>query len=195
MWDNAQDANMRIARSVIRYDGFPVFVHEVLETRDGLMVYYSTMEEDAGNLAGEPVPLTDNGWDFTPVPLGYLNTPRYGALYSSRVPIRKWKQGLHMENFVVRRGERHYEVGEFLNDQVLTNCILGNYPKFKQCLDKVLKDRESAAFHRHYALVPADAGLVWLLHKEDKVGYVADGEAHLGPEYEYLKEELAEAMT
>lgn len=185
MWDNQEDARMRIADCIVKFGGYPVLVENV---NADLEVRYRRLplrDRDSAHL-------TDPGWDWSPVSTGFLN---HGdkAIWSTRLPVRKWKQGLHHTNVMF---SPNVEVAlELLESEAFYRTMTGQYPQFeavmKKVMDKVLK---SAAFDRHYAIDRSGLGLPYLLHRGNKVGWLEGDTLKLGDGYEYLREEVNEAI-
>ncbi len=102
--------------------------------------------------------------DLTPVKLGYANSKVYAA-YVSRCPVRKdWKQGLRgttMRVLVPNVGQSDAAIPS----KVLGQTIIGEYPSFEACIEKVKNGIvNSMAFSRSVAV---GAGLL-LWHKGER---------------------------
>lgn len=173
-WDYA---NSRLAGTVVRLDGEPVFVHSINPGMVGVLAklndLYNSFEADAKAL------------DLVPVPLGMCNF-REQAHYLSRVPLRRdWKQGLRKENF-------HSETVhvQLIPPEILRAVIVGEYPTLEECFAMMAKKKiKSAAWHRHWAITSENE----LLYKnEGCVGIVEGKELILDGAYRYLQEALRE---
>lgn len=173
-WDYA---NSRLAGTVVRLDGEPVFVHSIERGMKGVLSklsdLYTPFEADAKAL------------DLVPVPLGMCNF-REQAHYLSRIPMRRdWKQGLRKENFAC--ATLHVQL---IPPEILRAVIVGEYPTLDECLAMCAKKKAmSAAWHRHWA-VTADNKLRY--KNEGPVGIVEGKELILDDKYRYLQEALRE---
>jgi hypothetical protein len=80
--------------------------------------------------------------------------------------------------------------------QEFVDCIKGKYPNLEEATEK-LKSRDtfSVAFNRVFALVKDSSleDLIYLYHKQDKVGFIMNGELSLAKKARCLKESLREA--
>lgn len=188
MWDNPDDANMRLAGCVVRHAGRVVYVERI----DGDMDVLYTVVGDQ-NEQTKMAPLDDPDWDFSPMPTGYMNIGDV-AYYVERVPCRRWKHGLHPDNVMV--SPPRLPVRNFMKRPEFRASIENKYPSFDEVLKAVRQRAErSRAFCKHYALRRDEVGLVWLLYRDIKVGWLEDDSSiHLGPEFEFLKEDIAEVM-
>lgn len=190
MWDNQGDAQMRTAGSIVRWKGDPVYIKEVYINDNrkvaARMVNLRTGKQHRSILASKD-------WDWTPVPTGFVNV-RSRTFYVSRVPIRKWKQGLHRDN--VKIVPQNPGGRDIIRTAEFAACVRRDYPSFEECMTR-LDDKiaVSWAFHPEWAVERDPSGLTWLLHRSRKVGWLQDDEAKLGEEYGYLKESYAEARA
>lgn len=189
MYDNAHDANMRLSESVIMFNGRPVYIHNVREERP-LMVVFSYLSGDKGEILKS---IEDDRFSLTPVKLGYMNY-QGKAVYTQRIPCRRWKQGLHRENFDV--GEQHHMDRAILTTAEMEDTILNKYLSYKEALNQVATGEcQSAAYHRSFCFSKCEeTGLVWLSYRGERAGWVQDGRAVLGEHSQYLAEELEASL-
>lgn len=99
--------------------------------------------------------------DFTPPDfrLGMLNTES-GAVWVSRKPVRKMHVGLCKGNIVVEalpapyldRADRVIQSVYNLNSVELAECISGEYPDFRTCIEYVKEFVTTVAFERQFAI-------------------------------------------
>lgn len=173
-WDYA---NSRLAGTVVRLDGEPVFVHSVGPGMRGVLSKLSDLHN--------PFEADAKGLDLIPVPLGMCNF-KGQAHYLSRIPMRRdWKQGLRKENF----GSATVHV-QLIPPEVLRAVIVGEYPTLAECFLLCTKKKvTSAAWHRHWAIT-ADNRILY--KNEGPVGIVEDKELILDDKHRYLQEALKE---
>jgi hypothetical protein len=185
MFDNKRDAEMRINKSVVMYKKRPVYITGISEK------LYCTAHELGDPGAEHRFKVTSRLLDLKPVKTGYLNLER-NTVYLVRTPVRRWKQGLNAENIRI-----HADVagGARLLDTVsMRNCILNAYPKYPEAIASIREGWRSIAFHRHYAMSAGPAGLVFLLYRGDKVGWIKDDSPVISDEYRFIEEELQEVI-
>jgi hypothetical protein len=197
-YDNVNDAQMRLGGTVIRYNGKPVYVIDVGDKKDpetfDTYIYLNITFPIDGVV--DQVLIDDPLLDFSPVPVGYVNY-NGGSAYVHRVPIRKWKQGLHRDNLNVE-WDTYNGLGEdadILVTSSLARSILNEYPAFDEAIERVRSKRDkSCAFNRKFSLVRSDIGLLWLYYKGEQVGWIEGEQTFvLGNEHRYLQEELEAA--
>jgi hypothetical protein len=161
------DLKTILLASIIRYKGEPAYVRDVLQTAKG---FYLTISDLENLNAQRNVLLVSRFLDFTPVPLGYCNTPT-GAIYLSRKPSRNYRQGLHHNNvhFKGLMYESNYfgRIGS-MADPALVPTIKGDYPSLRKAVDLVQEHKISHAFSRVGAISPEGE----VLFKGNVVGYV-----------------------
>jgi hypothetical protein len=137
--------------SVIRYDGIPVYIRATAE--NGLV----QAKEIAAEKDSVWLRITDDKFDFTPVPLGFCNIEGK-ALLLSRRPSRHFQVGLTSRTLVMSwvNGEsdrRAEEAMKSMQHKGLRDCILNKFPSMEEALQK-LKDKEHStiAISRSFAL-------------------------------------------
>jgi hypothetical protein len=186
MFDNVRDANMRLQGTIVRYEGQPIQIHEVVGVDAAIkLVVMGLVDEEVQRLG-----LDDPELNLDPVPLGYVNEGK-GTSYVERIPIRKWKHGLHRENVHIR-GDM-VELGrDVIRTRYMADTILGVFPTLPEALQSVVEGRrKETAFNRKFSLrMDEETGIVNLMYRTERVGFVMDGKPQLGPKMQYLKEEL-----
>ncbi len=142
---------------------------------------------------------------YRPFPLGMCN---YGknTFYIERQPNRKTEQGLVksmlFESLITTGSRGDSPKAAFKSIDVHTDafrdCILAAHPTAEECL-KNLTDSEieddSAAFHRHFALVRGPIDMLFLAYKEDIVGVLPRGDfssVRLGRDFTHCTEAVQE---
>jgi hypothetical protein len=177
--DDYEYANSRLLDTIVRLDGEPVYVHQVMV---GMNAQYCTLKDmDVTKMCKV------DELDLKPVPLGYCNYNKH-ACYLTRIPMRRdWRQGLRRGNFTSLTGADALRIPY----DALRQCIVGEYPTFEGALEAVKKVK-SMAWHRHWAVDSNNQ----VLHKGSirPVGVVDKGQVVLSSRYQYLKEALKESL-
>jgi hypothetical protein len=109
--------------------------------------------------------------------LGYVNVSN-SIVYVSRKPIRRYKAGLSKENMDLKYCDHAaypkntMYITAYLQGMTaieLADCIMGKYPTFEECIQKVTKEGVRAiAFDRQFAM--NDNGVI--LYKNSVVGQI-----------------------
>lgn len=138
-----------------------------------------------------------HNFNLTPFPLGYVNTS-YGATYTSRSPVRYYKQGLDERSLFSSR----YRVGLF--SKALYNTIVNKYSTPEECFEPVVcGERGSLAFCRSFCFsrFRGDDNTVLLDFRGRTVGratYTAEAgriNYQLYDKFSFLQETLEECMN
>jgi len=155
---------MRLHQSIVRYKNRPVLVLAATEASTNLCA--RPLDNIDDDKAAFIINANDEDLDISSVPLGYVNTEN-DAVFVSRVPVRRQKQGVSTDNTVVN----YHGVGNAHNDglfgfhlKYLIATIEGHYPSVEDALAEVLKDKRGRAFHRYFAFGKQDRYI--LLHQE-----------------------------
>lgn len=217
-YENREDARMRLRNTVVLYSGRPVLIVDIAngEGKDDILrvlfnelpvgadavplkkkydPFRAKILEGAPELAGENRKyISSKHFDIGAFKLGYVNDPKIGAFYCSRLPNHIQKQGLCTENF---KGTTNFgggvPFGTFLASRGTPLMVANDYPSFEVAmrnLDKV----PAVAFCREFSLVKDEVipDLIYLYHKGSKVGYYSKNETILGKKFVCLKESLEE---
>ena len=139
----------------------------------------------------------------SPFILGYINgypvieyNPETGerinvgftAVYSARIPIRRWKQGITSENFGVDHA-RKLKWHEMLVMPSVRDMFMNKYPTYKTALKNAGVKSDIIAFHKKIAVGKDLLGDFNLYYRGKIVGRSDDGERYrLGTQMKYLKE-------
>ena len=97
-YETERDAIQALSQSIIVYNNLPAYVRGCSD-RNTMRICPLGPEAEGENVAIDS-PLTD----LTPVSLGYVNNIEGRALFSSRMPARRWKQGLNEGNLHINQG-------------------------------------------------------------------------------------------
>lgn len=138
-----------------------------------------------------------HNFNLTPFPLGYVNTS-YGATYTSRSPVRHYKQGLDERSLSSSR----YRVGLF--SKGLYNTIVNKYPAPEECFESIVcQEKSSLAFCRSFCFSRSrDGGNTVIMNFKDRaVGkaiYTAEAgriNYQLYDKFSFLQETLEECIN
>ena len=208
-YESLEEAERRLAGTIVMYDGEPVYIHRVVSAAPGdpkpdiFRVYaipLPTRIAAGGRVDDEPFRrfISSRKFDFQTIPMGFMNTDG-NLYYCCRLPQRQQKQGvcgatLQCNEVIGNRGEG-YRLGSLLAMPSFADMIRGAYPSFKATMDMIREPKTfGVAFDRQYALVKdADIdGLVYIYYKHNKVGFLMDDKITLSSKMKCLKESLAE---
>lgn len=156
-------AGTRLGGSLIRKkDGSPVMVDYVNEDTGEVLVYNHKGKESKVHL---------DDLDINPVKLGYCNSEN-SAAYFSRIPARRYRQGLRQENLgCKKKHSRNFFVP--LNSKSMANCIRGLYPTLDLCIEKIENMESNAvAWCRDFAVGPKEKMGYCLYYKGDRCGWI-----------------------
>jgi hypothetical protein len=198
---------MRLSGTVVLYDGKPVYIREVGALRDAAegkngdiyRVYIKELPIKSGDDRDyERKFISSKKFDLAPFPMGFMNHEGK-AVYLSRAPRRQQKQGLSEQTLSC------YNVGEaaagnvlrFANltsNQAFVDCVMNKYPTVQEATRMVEQGADSAAFSRCFAIARDKSlpELIYLYHKNDKVGFIMDGTLKLSAKGRCLRESLNE---
>lgn len=139
-------------------------------------------------LIGKEVKDVELGTTPVPMRLGYVNTERYGAVFVSRRPCRKVRQGICSENIYAQDYDR---VRDILTTKHFGEMLVGNYPSLAECTAKLDEGHVNRiAFSKMFALARAPRTGYNLMYCGNAVGQYREGGFHLNPEFECLREVL-----
>jgi hypothetical protein len=176
-YENVEEAESRLRSTVVMYDGKPVWVDHVVRGTgpSGLSVQIYSLPRLREK---REVDLFDPKLNMRNIPLGYVN---YGhdALYLTRMPARRFKQGLNSENVHIPRDKMFNEHGDRINwgtiysSQGFADSMSGKFPSFEEAAKKLADESEfkSVAFSRVFALSRNPLGLNILLYKGNEVAW------------------------
>jgi hypothetical protein len=200
-WYNIDQITRYLVSSVVRYDGYPVFV-TAIQFGDGewYNIHFTDLLTNEKNMKRSTSP----DWNFDPVPLGFVNMSKFGqqelAFVAMRKPLRAWKTGVSTKTLVVESVSYHIPhprmVKSYLTSRALARCVIGDYPSYEKATAKLAprRGRETVsmiAFSRRFA-VDTDSKLYHHLHY-GPVGTWKD-DIDLDENYKFLHETLAEDM-
>lgn len=187
------------APAICRYDHIPNNWHdEPNMSRGKKMDIFIEDNPDSGILRKKMnSPLFNR---FRPFPLGMMNRGIHAA-YCERRPTRPFSsQGLSGGaidgHHVVLRSSNEALSGISIDifNPGFADMVLGNYPSLDECIDNLNNpeiENESVAFHRYFALIRGPIGVLFLVYKQDIIGYLPDGtksNVFLGKRFIYTRE-------
>ena len=199
MYDSAAEANRRLQRSVIMYDGYPVYVNGCADDRDGeVCVAITPLPKMRDELS---VKLNDPKLDYRNLPLGYVNGTREARYYLRRA-YRHQIQGLCDANVTCANVKPDDGIGglprfrDLFRSSGLVDCMKGVYPSLEEAkaqLDNPDGEKSSVAFHRTLALYKDPRlGYYKLLHRGEEIAWGSCEGFILPTLYEHLREQLTE---
>lgn len=191
IYSNDDYANQRLRNCVVMRNGEPFFIETAL--MDGQVRGTPLTGKGLDECVMERVPFSfDEGFSLQTVPLGFMNT-RGDARYLSRVPQRRWRQGLVADS--VQGGAmstRAFFTKSFYN------MVSGEYPSVGECIDRVASGEvRSRAFNRKFAVSyrRGERDIFSLVYKRTVIGIVnRDGSYELNSKHMYLEKRLRKAM-
>lgn len=169
----------RLDRTICRYDGKPVGV--TIESAHSIQLW-NVMKGWGQDCLGVIRP-DDPKFDISSPELGYCNIYDkkdhiVSAVYSMRVPYRRYKQGL-CDSAIrwsdIKGSEDTYinGVGKFSQNRGFIESLSGVFPS----LDDVLRDfhGSSVAINQEVALQKIDSGMLLVYFKCRNVGWISPG--------------------
>lgn len=171
-YESPADVNMRLNRSYLRYEDDWYYC----EQGEGISVVLYRIERGRYSKVHN-VSANDDRLHIESPPLGYCNLEDYGAVYLTRTPARRQKQGVDTHNlsgFDERTRRWLHSVGRNLviDGQDIKNMLIGIYPTPKECFEK-FKDSQHQypiAFSRRFCLSPVTPRLVKIKYLSQMIG-------------------------
>lgn len=163
-YDNAADVALRLHKTVCLYRNRPVLVRtDFTKIRDNNETDVDIRDLITGE--NSVIHSSDEDLEVRAFPLGYVNDS-HGARYIARIPIRKSRQGLSIENTCVfdSSGQMSMIDQRLLMSVQLGKMIMRNYPDVLEAYE-VVKSKSnitSWAFAPKLMLAENDIGLVVL---------------------------------
>lgn len=194
---NKEQASAYLTGTVVRFKNKPIYIYSISykEDTDKLLVQCAYLPDiDKTFWIG----IDDEDFDMTPVPLGFLSTykkPEVITGWCSRIPQRRWKQGLAPQHFMMLppAGYRPYwDKNQIFISEELKKTITNDYPDYEEALKISKKVGAPISFHRDFAL---DAKNLFYKGYNTTVGIVADNKPILDEDKDFLKEAFAEALN
>lgn len=196
------DINRKYAGSILYLDGDPIMCNDGVAHRfeaGGKVVpvirYYPLGPEvnlrDPKVIRADDPTLADG-----PYLLGYMNKVRSVSAegdpieivcYVTRVPVRRWKQGVCQENLHFQGGLMNFRTACKIPE--FADMLRGKYPSFKQAVKSLDDEHRAIAYHRHWAAALSKTGNIDVHYRGQLVGTGADVKSiKLGPKFEFLQD-------
>jgi hypothetical protein len=125
--------------------------------------------------------------DFEPVPLGYGVDVLGQPFYCYRNPIRRWKQGLHPENFTHTPLDRAVGFGNTQMMKGILSAIKGKVKSYQEAFE------DGGVFHRHFCIIPLGPER-FLEYKGERIGTLNEDGFVLSEAYAYLEKYVQEVI-
>ena len=207
-YESLEEAQMRLVGSVVSYDGEPVYIRAVEAVAPG------DPKPDIFRVYAKPLPLVNDRGDEDPAQFRKFissrkfdfSTPRLGwfvgdkgrLYFASRAPLRQQRQGLSQNNLGINdvRGMGGMNFNRALACQGFVDMLKGVVHDFDHSYGLMVRDPElsGVALNYEFALIRDDdlPELIYLYHKMNKVGFIAQGRTVLKNNVQYLRESLLE---
>jgi hypothetical protein len=192
---NVEDINHKYNGSVLYYNKKPIMCFGADPYKKVKFEYLGPGYSGGMNLDGAAV--NDAKFADGPFRLGYVNglmaINKDGekvetVAFVTRVPIRKWKQGLTGQNIQARGpGQWRFELA--CKTQGMVDMLVEQYPSFWNATKALAVKMPMIAYHRHWAVGLNEADEFDLYYRGNKVGQ-ADTPRKLAPsaKFEFLLE-------
>lgn len=198
MYDTDQEANQKLAQSVILYDGRPVFIQQCINLN--LLGWFLPLKGEVNFTAN--LPIQDPKWRFSRIRLGYVNMADR-SVFLARQPIRRSRQGICRDNLIscetVEKGFTNVTPDQFsrlIRIPEFVNTLKGTFPAFQECFEGVVRGggRVSMAFSRGFCIERDDFDLAFIRHNAQRVAVSYDKSRtfNLPREFLHLRESLLE---
>ena len=189
--DDIHYVDGRLRHTVIRLkDGRPILCLGATDGGRGkgiFLVFKEVNETARGN--EQTLPLSD--FNLSSPILGNTNFEGSSS-FIMRIPMRNdWRQGIRADNLGTTNKSKH-ERWRFPNLTPLLIPIKGEYPSYKECIDRVEDIYSSCAFSRCFSL--DERGAVWYKERQ-QVGRDKKGVPELTEDFFWLKEALTEETS
>lgn len=169
--------NRRLNHTIVRYRGKICEVQSWRPDTLDLVVFYLE-----GTVDNHLIHSSDIDLDISSVPLGFINY-KESSFYIQRIPIRRQTQGVSPEVCYfhpIHKKTKQANGWNLLKSKDFVQCANNKYPKFLSIF-KGIKDNKilSGAFHKRFALVQDDLGIVKIKHLTDTIGWIPPKEEHV----------------
>lgn len=193
-YDSVEEANNRLAGTIVTYEDRPVRISEIVSHADGILrVIFNEFPYN-----GAPVRRMINSPGFkrfrTP-PLGYCNyfdRDQSHALWCERVSARSRRQGLCEEvfNAVSEFGGRA-GFRQLSSSEAFREMVVGEYPSFDAVMGRLVPD-STIAVDRDFAVQAGTHGFRYLMYRRDTVALIVRESILLRNDRQHLLETIAE---
>lgn len=197
---DGRHANQYLRGSIIRYKGVPIIVRDIFGEGKKMRIAYS--ELDQYYVGAQDIALDNKDIDMNPVPLGNLSFfygDSWETFYASRLPVKRWKVGLALENFTLERVNGGGFAGNGAAEKVfysknLIDCIMGNYRSIQEAMDLLKAYPGTIPLSRNFSMSNGDK--VYYKAISGAVGSVSEnGKVKLSAGHQFLKELVQEELN
>lgn len=169
-YDSQNDVRMRLNGTIVRWRTEPIIVSDYGED---LLLKGKRLSN--GRTLPDLIHSSDEDLDISSPPLGYLNY-NGRAYYVQRIPIRKQLQGFHPDVatiFSESASDTPENTYSLIKSKHMADTIKNIYPNGYESLQALLKSKNvlSIAFHRRWALVKDELGIIKLRHNIQTIGW------------------------
>lgn len=202
-WTDSDQARERLTGTVVLYDNLPVYINDIENGEnfeDGVPranINFCSDKDGKRQRKRLDSPKFDK---FRSLPaLGWVNTPKYGAVFLSRRATRSRLHGLSGANVVGSffYGMPEYCTGTFeraweylYNTEAFTKSCADEYPTLTDILLNV-QENSALAFSRKFAVYRDTLGLRWLYRETERIGIFTNANSlNLIEKFKYYREEI-----
>lgn len=205
-YESVEEVKFRLEKSVVLYDGEPVYIKDVGIPNDEEM-----RNKDVARVYFVPLPYTENArstrkflssrkFDLEPFKMGYCNVGSE-AVFVRRVPIRQQKQGLCPGNIQITNlkgnPSENYNFDKLIRSQGFVDMAHKKYPRFAEVGDLLEGKVSSVALSGSFAVnIDQDLGALELYHRGVRCGlaFIGDKAIKIPDKFKFLKEEAEECL-
>ena len=203
-WTDTNQARERLSNTVVMYDGEPVYILDIYSGDDfddrvpRAYLTYCSAPNDPPKRKRLDSPKFNKFRDLPS--LGYLNCPKYGAVFLERRAARSRLHGLCDTNVSVQyfgRDGNTYDLRRMDGGWKLYYTTTGFLESCKDAfptLEEVLlniKENTSIAFSRKFAVYRDELGLRWLYRNEQRIGLFPNAKSLcLISKFKFYREEI-----
>ena len=195
LYDNFDDARVKLHGTYVMYDGRAAYVKDV-KPLGKIFVCHLVFINDPKT---KVVQLDDPLFNYMCLQLGYVNYNN-NAGWWCRVPQKQYQQGLNYKQCKVFYSDKNdYDFSPQLGWTESTAAMLENrYPDIQKVMNQLAAgQRRGAAFHRNFALMWDNIHQDFLIdYKGKSIGHLTKTkEFKLLDQYEHLTEAVKEAIN
>lgn len=203
-YETLEEVKFRLSRSVVIYDGCPVYISEVGYPEEGqdevARVYFKTLPVSAYDPLKRKY-LSSRKFDLSPFKMGYCEVN--GSVYwVERVPRRQYVQGLSEASVYISPLDKQKEnlsFGRLIKSECLNDFVAHNYRPVEESLGMIRAGvaQEAALWHSFAASLHDDLGFICLHHNEKPFGIILKNDLStviISNKFKYLKEEIQETL-
>lgn len=196
------DINHKYAGSILYLDGDPIMcvdgVNHIFAAGEKAraVIRYHAIGIEPGLRDAKVIRADDERLADGPYLLGYMNKvhtltndgERVEAVcFVTRVPVRRWKQGICQENLHFQGNMMNFRMACKIPE--FADMLRGKYPSFNKAVKSLDEEHKAIAYHRHWAVALSKIGNIDIHYRGQLVGTGEDVKSiKLGPKFEYLQD-------